>query len=103
MQIVIDIPDEDYNFIMQMDKYRHSFEQRLIYNGIPLPKRHGDLIDRNEIGLTNFDILLCNGDFKEALKLYDQSVCNALPIIKEDVENKNSENIPMEYFESGGI
>ena len=38
MQIVIDIPEEDYNFIMQMDKHHHNLEQRLIYNGTPLPE-----------------------------------------------------------------
>lgn len=51
MQIVIDIPEDGYtwlkehpNSIMWSSVYTDS-----ILNGIPLPKGHGDLIDRNKI------------------------------------------------------
>lgn len=52
MQIVIDIKEEDYRFIHE---YKFVPEVcilslgRAIYNGTPLPKGHGDLIDRNKI------------------------------------------------------
>jgi hypothetical protein len=47
MQIVIDIPEETYEYWKN-----HSHEYVLaeaIKNGTPLPKGHGDLIDREEL------------------------------------------------------
>lgn len=35
---------------------------------IPVPD-HGDLIDRNKIGLTDFEIVMCDGNYKEALQM----------------------------------
>ena len=52
MQIVIDIPDIDYEAIMldkQYDTRRLTHYERVIANGTPLPKGHGRLIDTNEI------------------------------------------------------
>lgn len=58
MQIVIDIPEEDYKFIKDLQFYSsgrrsgRTIEQHIINgirNGTPLPKGHGDLIDRNTI------------------------------------------------------
>ena len=55
MQIVIDIPEEEYNWIIKSDKTVFadvaSKECMLhaIKNGTPLPKRHGALIDREEL------------------------------------------------------
>ena len=51
MQIVIDIPDENYkkdNLIYFFGCYSEKLDE-VIKNGTPLPKGHGDLIDRNEI------------------------------------------------------
>lgn len=52
MEIVIDIPEEDYNRIMGYKdiihkRKRHTLEEAVV-NGIPLPKGHGNLIDANE-------------------------------------------------------
>jgi AMMECR1 domain-containing protein len=47
MQIVIDIPEETYEYWKN-----HSYEYVLaeaIKNGVVLPSRHGDLIDREEL------------------------------------------------------
>ena len=34
------------------------------------------LIDANEIGLTDFEIVMCNGDYKEALKMLLDKISN---------------------------
>lgn len=55
MQIVIDIPDEQYEFIKRSDKNAFatvSSKECMLYaikNGTVLPKEHGDLIDINNI------------------------------------------------------
>ncbi len=52
MQIVIDIPEEEYQNYLKM---RPAYPEgvfcyiKAIQNGTPLPKGHGDLIDKNEI------------------------------------------------------
>lgn len=57
MQIVIDIPEEDYKFIKDLQFYHsgrrngRAIEQNVINgirNGTPLPKGHGRLIDADE-------------------------------------------------------
>ena len=57
MQIVIDIPDKDYNKLMNnkfygIDGCLDSLVYRLVgnvYEGTPLPKGHGRLIDADEL------------------------------------------------------
>ena len=57
MQIVIDIPDKDYNKIMNnkfygIDGCLDSLVYRLVgnvYEGTPLPKGHGRLIDADKL------------------------------------------------------
>ena len=48
MQIVIDIPEENYNFVKRQvaDGITNPLKV-CIANGTPLPKGHGDLIDVN--------------------------------------------------------
>ena len=64
MKIVIDITEDDWRTIR--NGHITSSAQNSIYNGIPLPKGHGDLIDSN---------ILCeqyektNGDIYQALDL----------------------------------
>ena len=52
MQIVIDIPDDEYQRTMQHYKQfprdLSRYERRII-DGTPLPKGHGALIDREEL------------------------------------------------------
>ena len=48
MQIIIDIPDEEYEIIKKSNAPM-SWAEYLIKNGTPLPKGHGDLIDRQEL------------------------------------------------------
>lgn len=46
MKIVIDISEEDYRKV-QDGRASVSMMRKSIRNGIPLPKGHGDLIDRS--------------------------------------------------------
>lgn len=56
MKVVIDIPDGDYKFIKDLQFYNSgrrsgkTIERNVINairNGTPLPKGHGDLIDKD--------------------------------------------------------
>ena len=51
MRIVIDIPEEVFDEIYNKNYYSLKGKEALrvaVRNGIPLPKGHGDLIDRND-------------------------------------------------------
>ena len=52
MQIVIDIPDKEYEEIID-NKLNKSWDmthyERVIANGIPLPKGHGRILDEKDI------------------------------------------------------
>ena len=55
MKIIIDIPEDFYIDCKEwvVDKCA-NIEQTIIANGTPLPKGHGDLIDR-DVALADFD------------------------------------------------
>lgn len=57
MKIVIDIPDKDYERIMTSN-FVEYYELK-IAQGIPLPKEHGDLIDR-DVAYDEFDKACCS-------------------------------------------
>lgn len=49
---------------------------------------HGRLIDVDRIGLTDFEIIMCNGDFKEALKMLLDKINSAPTVIPaEEADN----------------
>ena len=48
MQIVIDIPEEEYD-IIKNSKMPMTWVEHLIANGTPLPKEHGRLIDADAL------------------------------------------------------
>ena len=58
MKVVIDIPDEDYNVILENAGFYIEKHWGLptvwsaIVNGTPLPKGYGDLIDRNTVQMS---------------------------------------------------
>ena len=62
MQIVIEIDDDMYKQIMAddhvyvLDDVNILLIENAIYNGTPLPKNHGDLIDRNELLDCSYEI-----------------------------------------------
>lgn len=52
MQILIDIPNNEYERIVKDPYYENIYGKsicKIIKKGIPLPKKHGDLIDRDEL------------------------------------------------------
>ncbi len=50
MKLIIDIPEEDYNFVKKQvaDGITNPLKMR-IANGIPLPEKHGRLVDMSEV------------------------------------------------------
>lgn len=58
MKLVIDIPDDDYNVILENSNFYIEKHWGLptvwdaIVSGTPLPKGHGDLIDRNTVQMS---------------------------------------------------
>lgn len=47
---------------------------------VPVPP-HGDLIDRKAIYLTDFEIAMCNGNYKEGMKMLLEKIESAPTII----------------------
>ena len=83
---MIEIPDVDY-YDMINDGCIYNYEiRKAIENGIPLPKGHGRLIDADKLGFTDFEILMCNGDYKEALKMLLEKIDNAPTIIEAEMD-----------------
>lgn len=54
-----------------------------------LPKGHGDLIDRSKLTLSNFECVMCNGDFKEGLKMYIDKVDQADAVVPAETVEVN--------------
>ena len=81
MEIVIDIPDQIYNQLIETGKYLpYQFNtKKAIKEGIPLPEGHGDLIDRNELRCENADF----DTYNDYCTMFDE-IDNALPIIEAD-------------------
>lgn len=53
MHIVIDIPEEEYLMYKEwVADECANIEQTIIAEGTPLPKGHGDLIDRNTVQMS---------------------------------------------------
>lgn len=46
---------------------------------------HGRLIDSSAIGLTGFEIVMCDGDYKEALKMLLEKIERAPTVIEAEV------------------
>jgi len=78
MQIVINIPEEEYQNYLKM---RPAYPEgvfcyiKAIQNGIPLPKGHGRLFDERDIVNGNYEII--------GNKIYEVE-----PIIEADTESE---------------
>lgn len=59
MKIVIDIPEEHYEYIQNLPYYKRNYAQDLILDGTPLPKGHGRLIDENNLWFEDIDDVSC--------------------------------------------
>lgn len=75
MKIVIDIPDEEYKTLSKLSEKERvnelSYYERIIADGTPLPKGHGDLIDR--------DVALA--DFHDRCFDYEGSILKYIPTV----------------------
>lgn len=85
MKIVIDIPDTEYQRLIAQDGMSHTDAEIVVnafYNGAPLPKGHGDLIDR--------DTLECDSEYApyydEYVAVSKSQIMSAPVIIKADKE-----------------
>ena len=97
MKIVIDIDKQDYEMACKYPYSLISVKAHVIKNGTPLPKGHGDLIDRSQIKwfgcdfesfenchIVNDDCSICS----HATCLHDDvmSLPKIVPADKEDAE-----------------
>lgn len=92
MKIVIKIPDLDYFDIKHgyADNYQRERLVESVKRSIAIPKNHGRLIDADKLGLTDFEIVMCNGDYKEGLKMLCEKIKNAPTILDAEVQNADS-------------
>ena len=54
---------------------------------VPVPP-HGDLIERNKANFTDFEIVMCNGDYKEGMKMLLEKIESAPTIIPASEEGE---------------
>lgn len=83
MQIVIEIPDKIYEKVKEhyVNPYEVDEICQAILDGTPLPKNHGDLIDRDELELdTEWDA------YYDAYCSYSQMQINNAPTIIGEVK-----------------
>lgn len=79
MKLIIDISEEDYEYI----KNSNDMNFNVIKNGIPLPKQHGKIIDADSIpsyrirGVTEY----CRG-YNDRTAEVENAIVNAPTILK---------------------
>lgn len=79
MKLVIDIPEEEYEFCKkQWDTECLDILTIAVKYGIPLPKGHGDLIDRDSLELDSDW-----SDYYDGFSAYSESQVRLAPIIIE--------------------
>lgn len=61
-------------------QYSFSDKEIKVYPVEELPP-HGDLIDRDKVNLTDFEIVMCNGNYKEGMKMLLEKIESAPTII----------------------
>lgn len=76
MKVLIEIDDKDYADIMSDSERNLNHYERLIKRGVPLPKGHGDLVDRNDLKYEKYNS-------------YAYAIANAPTIIEADKEIQN--------------
>lgn len=94
VEVVIKIPVETYEYWKE-----HSHEYVLaeaIKNGTPLPKGHGDLIDRDAVNsrydgiYAELDSLSNKPTYKELLDKLSMCLDTAMPILEADEESEET-------------
>ena len=85
IELVIKMDDQTYNNFVRNEYSRTDViaMHTALLNGIPLPKGHGDLIDRNELAKCVYEERIGDDDFM----IIDQAdLYNAPTIIEADKE-----------------
>jgi hypothetical protein len=104
MQIVIDIPDEEYEDVKKVGGCYYDFG-KAIYYGTPLPKGHGNLKDVDSIFNEGFPEADINAEYEENIKKYPmwrigisgfQSILKNAPTIIEADKTESKQNDDME-------
>lgn len=95
IELVVKVPEEIYKDLMAYYRERPNdfksanYFERLVLNGKPIPKGHGDLIDRRELKKEVYTTTEWNGDIHRII--YEASIDDAKPIIEADTEDKEQE------------
>lgn len=84
MQIVIEIPEDEYNRWQEDGEMDALIVRDAIVNGAPLPKGHGRLIDADEIRCEREDF----DTYFDYSNVFDE-IDNAPTIIEADKEYNN--------------
>ena len=66
---------------------RQAGRTEMVQRGDCVPK-HGDLIERKAICLTNFEIAMCDGDYKDGMKMLLEKIESAPTIIPASKEGQ---------------
>lgn len=88
MKIVIDMPDDDYEYIKLLHEGYTDYQTTLklyhaVKNGTVLPKGHGDLIDADELKTSRIMALVAEKNASQNEISFAPLVC----ILKEDIDN----------------
>ena len=87
MKLIVDIDKDYFEILKYEERNGNDFKPiKLIANGTPLPKKHGDLIDRQELKKEVYTTTEWNGDIHRII--YEASIDDAPTIIEADKENK---------------
>lgn len=96
VEVMIKIPKVIYDDLsnkkmldefVKSEVHFYDFEiGKSIQNGTVLPKEHGKLIDADKLGLTDFEIVMCDGDYKKVLKMLCEKIENAPTILDAEVQ-----------------
>ena len=88
MQIVIEIPENDYNQIREYYEKNEIVEATYsyIYHGTVLPENHGRLIDADEAKNTMMDVMCGTGYQTQAMNVVGSEFYT--PTILEETEGK---------------
>lgn len=85
MKLIIDIPEETYEYWKE-HKYEYVLAEA-IANGIPLPKRHGRLVDENHVIaelVYRKNLLADNVTCGQVTEIFDSAV-----VVEADMENND--------------
>ena len=88
MKLIVDIPDEGYDWIKNgfPDNEDKEFLIKAIANGTPLPKGHGELIDRDKLSHIHRQMSYCS---TAPNFIWVGELMKVTPIIEADKESDN--------------